>query len=90
MKWKLGKRSILGKKGVFGEITLKPIGTDQKKIAPAKLKDLKARTAFIPVQYSNYYTGLQSNNQSPLKLREGRTLPPPELTTSSASDSDSD
>ncbi|GFO23400.1 hypothetical protein PoB_004990500 [Plakobranchus ocellatus] len=45
-----------------------------REITLAKLKDLKALCAFIPVQLREIYTSLQAVTPSPRKLRTGPIL----------------
>ncbi|GFN77004.1 hypothetical protein PoB_000351000 [Plakobranchus ocellatus] len=64
----------LGRPGVQKPVQPQALYRGRREIAPAKLKDLKALCAFIPVQFREFYTSLQAVTPSPRKLRNGPIL----------------
>ena len=79
----------IGRPGPLKNVTLNPIYSGRREIAPPKLKDLKTLTAFIPEEYRFFYTSLQAATPSPGRLRTGavfQNTPSP----SSENETDSD
>ncbi|GFO43078.1 hypothetical protein PoB_006958300 [Plakobranchus ocellatus] len=64
----------IGRPGVLKPVQPQALHWGRREITLAKLKDLKALCAFIPVQFREFYTSLQAVTPSPRKLRTGPIL----------------